>query len=201
MRQDFRLIRLDRQNALLAFPDTTRPDGLRDRAILETLYASGMRASELVALDESDLSVDPAAGDGEARIRRGKGGKERIALLGRSAVLALDAYLSSGRPILAGGKTGTALFLNRFGDRLSDRAVRRLFDRACSVVAASHKVTPHTLRHSFATHLLDHGADLRVVQELLGHSDLGTTQIYTFVSDTRLKEVYDRAHPRADDQT
>lgn len=186
--------------ALLAFPDTSRPDGLRDRAILEVLYASGMRAGELVALDLPDLSFDPERKEAEARIRRGKGAKERIALLGGAAVDALQAYLSHGRPPLAAGKPSTALFLNRFGNRLSDRAVRRLFDRACAAVATSHKVTPHTLRHSFATHLLDHGADLRVVQELLGHSDLSTTQIYTHVSDTRLKEVYDRAHPRADDQ-
>ena len=186
--------------ALLAFPDSTRADGLRDRAILEVLYASGMRASELVALDTTDLAVDSAPGEGEARIRRGKGGKERIALLGHASVQALESYLATGRPSLSQGKSSSALFLNRFGDRLSDRAVRRLFDRACSAVATSHKVTPHTLRHSFATHLLDHGADLRVVQELLGHSDISTTQIYTHVSDTRLKEVYERAHPRADDQ-
>jgi len=184
--------------ALLAAPDASKPDGLRDRAILETLYASGMRASELVALDVGDLAGTPE-GEGTARIRRGKGGKERIALLGRAAVAALRTYLDSGRPALAAGgsRRGDALFLNRFGGRLSDRGVRRLFDKYCAEVAASHKVTPHTLRHSFATHLLDHGADLRVVQELLGHADLSTTQVYTHVSTARLQDAYEKAHPRA----
>lgn len=190
----------DAVTALLAFPDPTRPDGLRDQALLEVLYASGMRASELVALDLEDLSLNETTGEGEARIRHGKGNKERIALLGRSAVRVLAQYLQTGRPVLTGPTPTRAIFLNRFGNRLSDRAVRRLFDKACTAVATSHKVTPHTLRHSFATHLLDHGADLRVVQELLGHSDLATTQIYTHVSAARLHEVYDRAHPRADDQ-
>ena len=180
--------------ALLSAPDPATPDGLRDRAILETLYASGMRAGELVALNTDDISVTDD-GEGAARIRRGKGGKERIALLGRSAIAALNAYRDSGRPLQAASakKPSSALFLNRFGGRLSDRGVRRLFDKHCAVVAESHKVTPHTLRHSFATHLLDHGADLRVVQELLGHADLATTQIYTHVSARRLKDVYDHA--------
>ena len=188
-----RAVSEDTVAALLAFPESAR-----DRAILETLYAGGLRASELVALDISDLTVDPENGEGEARIRRGKGGKERVALLGRPAVAAINAYLETERPTLAAhGKPTPALFLNRFGNRLSDRAIRRLFDSACGTVAASHKLTPHTLRHSFATHLLDHGADLRVVQELLGHSDLSTTQVYTHVSTKRLKEVYDKSHPLA----
>ena len=180
--------------ALLAFPDSAR-----DRAILETLYAGGLRASELVALDLADLTFDSENGEGEVRLRKGKGNKERIALLGRLAVVALQAYLSTERPTLAsqGRKPTSAVFLNRFGSRLSDRAVRRLFDSACGTISATHKLTPHTLRHSFATHLLDHGADLRVVQELLGHSDLSTTQVYTQVSTKRLKEVYEKAHPLA----
>ncbi|MDX1931045.1 MAG: tyrosine recombinase XerC [Capsulimonadales bacterium] len=183
---------------LLSAPDTGRPDGLRDRAILETLYASGMRASELVALDVRDLRFQEN-GEGEARVRRGKGDKERIALLGRPAVTALRAYLENGRPALrtATARPTDALFLNRFGGRLSDRSLRRLFDKYCESVAAAHKVTPHTLRHSFATHLLDHGADLRVVQELLGHTDLATTQIYTHVSVGRLEDIYHTAHPLA----
>jgi integrase/recombinase XerC len=156
-----------------------------------------MRASELVALAVSDVTFTPE-GEGTARIRRGKGGKERYALLGRAAVAALRAYLDSARPVLASaGTCPGALFLNRFGRRLSDRGVRRLFDKYCVVVAASHKVTPHSLRHSFATHLLDHGADLRVVQELLGHADLSTTQVYTHVSTARLQDAYEKAHPRA----
>jgi integrase/recombinase XerC len=188
----------DAVGALLAAPNASRPDGQRDRAILEVLYASGMRASELTALDIADLTFT-AEGEGTARIQRGKGGKERYALLGKAAVAALKTYLDGGRPaLLAGAKRPTnALFLNRWGGRLSDRGIRRLFDKYCDEVAASHKITPHTLRHTFATHLLDHGADLRVVQELLGHSDLATTQVYTHVSTARLKESYEKAHPRA----
>ena len=184
--------------ALLHAPDTVRPDGKRDRAILEVLYASGIRASELVALDRADVRLLDN-GEGEMRIRRGKGGKERIALLGSPAVAAVQTYQNEGRPLLlaAAKKPTEALFLNRFGGRLSDRGVRRLFDKYCESVAASHKITPHTLRHTFATHLLDNGADLRVVQELLGHADLSTTQIYTHVSTKRLQEVYDKAHPLA----
>ena len=187
----------DAVTLLLSAPNAATPDGLRDRAILETLYASGMRAGELVALNQEDISVTDA-GEGVARIRRGKGGKERLALLGRSAVIALNAYAAEGRPAqTASAKTvSPALFLNRFGGRLSDRGVRRLFDKYCLLVADQHKITPHTLRHSFATHLLDNGADLRVVQELLGHADLATTQIYTHVSTTRLKDAYGKAHPR-----
>jgi tyrosine recombinase XerC len=188
----------DAVTALLAAPNATKPDGLRDRAILEVLYASGMRASELVALNLSELTFT-AEGEGTARISHGKGNKERIALLGKCAVLALKIYLDSGRPLLlAEAKRPTdALFLNRFGGRLSDRGIRRLFDKYCNEVAASHKITPHTLRHTFATHLLDNGADLRIIQELLGHSDLATTQIYTHVSTQRLQDVYAKAHPRA----
>jgi len=190
----------DAVTALLHAPDAARPDGLRDRAILEVLYASGMRAGELVALDVGDIA-ETGGGEGTARIRRGKGGKERIALLGRAAITAVNAYLESGRPALAARNTGRvsspALFLNRFGGRLTDRSLRRLFDKYCDTVAAAHKVTPHTLRHSFATHLLDNGADLRVVQELLFLNDPATTQIYTHVTTTRMIEVYERAHPRA----
>jgi integrase/recombinase XerC len=189
-----KLLSEDAVAGLLSAPDTTRADGLRDRAILETLYASGLRASELVGLDTNDLQL--AGDEGIVRVRRGKGGKERLALLGRSAVAALSEYIASGRAVLASEKSRDALFLNRFGGRLTDRSLRRLFDKYCESVAANHKITPHSLRHSFATHLLDNGADLRVVQELLGHADIGTTQIYTHVSTARLEEVYDRAHPR-----
>ena len=188
----------DAVTALLYAPDSSTPDGLRDRAILETLYASGLRAGELVALETTDVSFTSLE-EGTVRVRQGKGGKERIALLGRSAVAALKEYQEKGRPIQqsAAKKPVPALFLNRFGGRLSDRGVRRLFDKYCLTVSESHKVTPHTLRHSFATHLLDHGADLRVVQELLGHADLATTHIYTHVSVKRLKDVYNSAHPAA----
>lgn len=195
----------DAVTALLAAPDPSRPDGLRDRAILEVLYASGIRAGELVALDLGDLSLTGGDDEGSLRIRQGKGNKERIALLGSASVAALRAYLASARPLLAAQPAtarppSAALFLNRWGDRLSDRGVRRLFDKYCLAVvaAASHKITPHTLRHSFATHLLDNGADLRVVQELLGHADLSTTQVYTHVTTTRMKDTYNKAHPRAE---
>jgi integrase/recombinase XerC len=184
---------------LLGAPDAARPDGLRDRAILEVLYASGIRGGELVALDIADLARTPD-GEGTLRIRHGKGNKERYALLGRPAISAVSAYLDRGRPAQAGAarRATTALFLNKLGGRLSDRGVRRLFDKYCAAAAAAHKVTPHTLRHSFATHLLDNGADLRVVQELLGHSDLSTTQVYTHVTTTRMKTAYDKAHPMGD---
>lgn len=195
-----RFLTEDAVGALLTAPDASRPDGLRDRAILEVLYASGMRASELVALDQADVRFTPED-EGTARIRRGKGGKERMALLGSASVTAIRRYQEAGRPALLNQaeRPTDALFLNRWGGRLSDRGVRRLFDKYCDVVATAHKVTPHTLRHSFATHLLDNGADLRVVQELLGHADLSTTQVYTHVTTSRMKDVYDKAHPRSRD--
>lgn len=170
------------------------PESARDRAILEVLYGAGLRASELVGLDTTDIQRDGE--EGIVQVRHGKGGKERLGLLGRRAMAAIDLYLAQERPVLARPETHEALFLNRFGGRLTDRSLRRLFDKYCDQVAADHKITPHSLRHTFATHLLDNGADLRVVQELLGHSDIGTTQIYTHVSTARLEEVYANAHPR-----
>jgi len=170
--------------------------GLRDRAILELLYASGVRVAELVGLDLAALDLR------ENRVRvRGKGNKERIALFGRPAAEALTRYLAEGRPALAGGDSlnlnnptaEQALFLNRDGRRLTARAVQILV-RKTGIAAGIGKAThPHLLRHSFATHLLDGGADLRVVQELLGHASAGTTQIYTHVSQARQREVYNAA--------
>ena len=179
---------------LLKAPDSTRPDGLRDRAILEVLYAAGLRASELVGLDSEDIFIEPS-GEGTLKVRFGKGNKERMAFLGKPAVLAIEIYLRTGRPVLLSGKQGDALFLNRFGTRLTDRSVRRMFDKYANSVAASHKITPHTLRHTFATHLLENGADLRVIQELLGHADLATTQIYTHVTTERKQKVHQENHP------
>ncbi|MGC4047870.1 MAG: tyrosine recombinase [Armatimonas sp.] len=170
------------------------PESHRDRAILEVLYGAGLRASELVGLDTTDIQRDGE--EGIVRVRHGKGGKERLALLGSRAMAAIDLYLGRERQTLARPESKDALFLNRFGGRLTDRSLRRLFDKYCDQVAADHKITPHSLRHTFATHLLDNGADLRVVQELLGHADIGTTQIYTHVSTARLEEVYASAHPR-----
>ena len=170
---------------------------LRDRALVETAYAAGLRISELAAADLGSLDLRR----GEIRVM-GKGRKERIGLLGRPALAALAAYLEDGRPVLAqrdrhGGQPPTELFLNHLGGALGVRGLRYRLDRLCRHAGLPEGVSPHTLRHSFATHLLDGGADLRVVQELLGHDSLATTQIYTHVSPTRLRAAYRDAHPRA----
>ncbi|MBN1259272.1 MAG: tyrosine recombinase XerC [Anaerolineae bacterium] len=177
---------------LLAVPDNNTPQGSRDKAILETLYASGVRVSELEGLDVRDVALS----SGEMRVI-GKGDKERMTLLGQPAVSALRAYLTSGRPKLAGERPSLALFLNRFGGRLSVRSISEIVRRAGVAAGIEQTVTPHLLRHTFATHMLDGGADLRVVQELLGHASLVTTQIYAHVTQKRAREVYGRAHPRA----
>jgi len=190
-------LRLGEVEHLLDAPDTATPDGLRDKALMELLYASGLRAGEAQALDLADLQLD----EEELRVRHGKGDKERIAMLGRAAIDALRDYLRHGRPVLeannTSGKADPAVFLNKFGKRLSDRGIRRTFDKYFKEASERLKTTPHTLRHSFATHLLNNGADLRAVQELLGHAHLVTTQIYTHVTTDHMKEVYDKAHPRA----
>jgi len=174
------------------------PLDLRDRALLETLYAAGLRVGELVGLNLADLDLDAAL----LRLR-GKGGKDRLAPIGSAAVNAMSEYLRLGRPRLAaaGEVAGSdspraPLFLNRYGARLSDRGVRKVLDRHIARAAQERGISPHTLRHCFATHLLENGADLRVVQELLGHARLSTTQVYTRVTAERLKEVYHRTHPR-----
>jgi integrase/recombinase XerC len=191
-----KFLRDDQTNALLCAPDPATPLGLRDRALLETLYASGMRAGEMVKLDVADIDFP----QGVVRVI-GKGDKERIALLGQPALAALRSYLERARPLLASREPAAApnqpLFVNRYGARLSDRGVRKLFTRYCDQAASSVDITPHVLRHTFATHLLNNGADLRMVQELLGHSSLATTQIYTHVTTARLQDVYRKAHPRA----
>jgi len=190
-----KFLRSEEIEALMNAPDSSSA-GLRDRALLELLYGSGIRAGEAAKLDVEDVDLDQA----EIRIRRGKGGKERRALLGKAAQDAIYAYLWRGRPALAEHArigTSSALLLNKFGERLSDRGIRRTFDKYVEAVGGRLKITPHVLRHSFATHLLENGADLRAVQELLGHANLVTTQIYTHVTADRLKSVYDRAHPLA----
>jgi integrase/recombinase XerC len=184
---------------LLAAPDPATPQGQRDRAMLELLYAGGVRVSELLALDL--VSLDLA----QAQVRvLGKGAKERIVLIGQPAVAALRAYLADGRERLlapasgaTGGRRVTALFLNRFGARLSVSMFTRTLSDYAARAGIEHAVTPHMLRHSFATHMLDGGADLRSVQELLGHESLGTTQIYTHVSQSHLRDTVLSAHPRA----
>ncbi len=180
-------------DALLEAPDEATPAGLRDRAILELLYATGVRGSELEAIDVSDVEF----GRREIRVL-GKGSKERVVIFGKAAQEALAEYLSRGRPhLLKENRDEPALFLNRFGKRLSVRSVRDILEKYLMQVAAELHLSPHSLRHSFATHLLDGGADLRAVQELLGHSSLGTTQVYTHVSNQRLQAAFRRAHPRA----
>ena len=165
--------------------------GKRDRAILETIYSGGLRVSEAVKRDVADATL----GQGMARIREGKGGKDRLAPLGRPAVRAIEAWLDERRRRIP--KENSALFVNSRGGRLDVRSVRRIIDAAALAAGLGRHVKPHTLRHSFATHLLDRGADLRSVQELLGHENLTTTQIYTHVGVRRLREVYEKAHPRA----
>jgi integrase/recombinase XerC len=163
---------------------------LRDAAILEVLYSTGMRVSEVVALDLEH--VDPI---GEVVRVRGKGKRERLAPLGSYALRALDRYLAARAD--AGPIDKKAVFVNRHGRRLSMRSVRRKLAKYLAIAGLDPKVSPHTLRHSFATHMLERGADLRAVQELLGHRSLSTTQIYTHVTAGRLKEIYESAHPRA----
>jgi integrase/recombinase XerD len=176
--------------ALLAAASGDGPIDRRDRAVLELAYATGLRASEVVAVDIAALDEDP----GMLRVR-GKGSVERWVPVGAFAKEAIDAWLAGGRPVLAGPRAGDALFVNRRGRRLTRIGFWEIVrDRARA--AGLRSISPHTLRHSFATHLLEGGADLRVVQELLGHADLSTTQVYTRVDSTYLREVHKSFHPR-----
>jgi integrase/recombinase XerD len=169
------------------------PRGLRDRALLEVLYGTGARISEAVGLAVDDLDIDAAAA-----LLHGKGGKDRIVPIGRHARAAVEAYLVRGRPALVGAGRGTAaLFVNHRGGQLSRQSAWMVLRQAAERAGITAAVSPHTLRHSFATHLLDGGADVRVVQELLGHASVSSTQIYTMVTVERLREVYATAHPRA----
>jgi integrase/recombinase XerD len=177
---------------LLEPPDPTTPAGLRDGAILELLYATGLRVAELSALDIGD--VDLAQGLVKAT---GKGDKQRIVPIHRLAAGRVRAWLLSGRPRLARIDTDQALFLNRSGRRMQPGAVRRMMTRYLAAIGAATSLSPHAIRHTFATRLLENGADLRTVQELLGHVALSTTQIYTHVSVRRLQDVHGQAHPRA----
>jgi integrase/recombinase XerC len=166
--------------------------GLRDRAILELLYSAGLRVGELVSLNIEDFDLN----GGMVRVL-GKGNKERLVPFGSKAAVALDRWLEGGKELRAKSTAPEAVFLNLRGGRLTDRSVRRVLDRRISEAAIRGHVSPHALRHSFATHLLGAGADLRAIQELLGHSSLSTTQRYTHVSTDALMRVYDKAHPRA----
>jgi len=183
----------DQVAKLLETPSNDQPAGLRDRAILETLYSAGLRVSELVALNLGDWGRDA-----NVLTVRGKGRKERIAPVGRFAAAALLAWLEFRRPAPDISPADLdAVFLNRFGRRLSARSVGRLLEKHIAEAGLDQLTSPHTLRHSFASHMLDGGADLRSVQELLGHKSLTTTQIYTHVSPRRLRETYEKAHPHA----
>jgi integrase/recombinase XerC len=199
-RQNKRLpkaINVEQVEKLLSAPDDTDLLGARDRAILETLYSTGIRVSELVGINRGD--VDDSA---EALIVRGKGRKERIVPLGSHALTALRHYVSMLDRAPLPGRAPTdpvaPLFVNKHGTRLSTRSVRRKVSKYLITAGLDPDISPHTLRHSFATHLLDNGADLRSVQELLGHQSLSTTQVYTHLTTQRMRDAYDHAHPRAE---
>lgn len=188
---------VDQITKVILKPDTNTTAGLRDRAMLETLYSTGIRVSELVGLDSQDIDFI----SGVAKVF-GKGSKERVVPIGDEALRAIRRYNDNKKTCLPAGRdkkerSRDAVFLNNRGGRLTDRSVRRMLDKYIHACAIEEKISPHSLRHSFATHLLDRGADLRSVQELLGHMNLSTTQIYTHVTMDRLKTVYDKAHPRA----
>jgi integrase/recombinase XerC len=185
---------LDQTFRLLELPPSTTALGQRDRALFETLYGCGLRVGELVGLNIQSIRLDLGM-----LLVLGKGNKERWVPVGEHAIASLRIYIDEGRIRLLNNSPNDhdALFLNRDGTRLSDRSVRRILDKYMAVMADVNHISPHTLRHSFATHLLEAGADLRTVQELLGHEHLSTTQIYTHVTKDHLQSIYNRAHPRA----
>jgi len=185
---------LEEAEKLLESLPTNSPLALRDKAILETFYATGIRVSEMVNLNLDDLNLI----GGFIRVL-GKGRKERIVPIGSKARKALEDYLKQGRIHLAKEQPNfqSPLFLNKSGQKISDRSIRRLVDKYAQKLDLQKKISPHVFRHSFATHLLNSGADLRAVQEMLGHADISTTQIYTHITKERLKKVYQNAHPRS----
>jgi integrase/recombinase XerD len=185
-------LNVEEVNRLLEQPDVTNPVGMRDRAMIELLYSAGLRVSELVNLRLSDLQMETGC------VRCiGKGNKERLVPMGRTAVTAVKAYLNGSRQALAGKNASPYLFLNRFGARIGRIGFWKKLSDYGRQAGLRLKLKPHMLRHSFATHLLERGADLRSVQLMLGHADISTTQIYTHVAKDRLKEVYKAHHPRA----
>jgi integrase/recombinase XerD len=187
-----RVLTVKEVERLLAQPDPAQPAGVRDRAMLELLYATGIRVSELVSLNVNDVSLEM----GYIKCS-GKGSKERIVPLGTLAIQSCRDYLAAPRKRLIKDREETALFVNHHGHRLTRQGFWKIVKKYAADAKVEKEITPHTLRHSFATHLLENGADLRSVQEMLGHADISTTQIYTHVTKGRLKEVYARTHPRA----
>ena len=183
---------IDEMGRLLAVPDLSSPVGQRDRALMELLYASGLRVSELVQLNLEQVNLDSR----EIRVW-GKGSKERVVLMGEPAAEALSVYLSQGRPTLLGEKRSHAVFVTKDGQRITERRVQKNLEEIAAKAGIGKRVHPHMLRHTFATHLLDGGADLRVVQELLGHANLSSTQIYTHVTKSQARKMYLSAHPMA----
>jgi integrase/recombinase XerD len=188
-----KVLSLEEVETLLDTPDTSTHYGIRDKAMLEILYATGIRVSELIGLQIGDVHLSM----GFVRCI-GKGNKERIIPLGKTAIEATDIYLKNGRPHFVSKKNrDDSLFLNHHGKKLTRQGFWKILKNLTREAGIEKELTPHTLRHSFATHLLENGADLRAVQEMLGHADISTTQIYTHVSKTRLKDVYSQFHPRA----
>lgn len=190
-------ITVEQVERLLSAPDDNDLLGARDRAILETLYSTGIRVSEVVGINRGDINLEA-----ESVLIRGKGRKERVIPLGSHALRALSHYVrmldAAGLASADPSDSNRPLFVNKHGSRLSSRSVRRKVAKYLTQVGLDPDISPHTLRHSFATHLLDNGADLRAVQELLGHQSLSTTQVYTHLTTQRIREAYDRAHPRAE---
>ena len=186
------VLSLNEVEILLQNPDTGTPAGLRDKAMLELLYATGMRVSELIGLAVQDVNLD----SGFVRCL-GKGNKERLVPLGSVAATALREYLAEGRPKMLRNRDVKTLFVNHHGRKMTRQGFWKLLKKQAQEAHIRGEITPHTLRHSFATHLLDNGADLRAVQEMLGHADISTTQIYTHITRSRMRKVYEDAHPRA----
>jgi integrase/recombinase XerD len=186
------LLSHDEVDKLLASPDVRSTAGLRDRAMLELLYATGLRVSELVCLKLNDVNLET-----RVLIARGKGDKERLVPVGAPAADAVKAYLTVARERLLHGRRSKDLFVTPRGGRMTRQGFSKILDRHARAAGIRRKISPHKLRHSFATHLLEGGADLRAVQEMLGHADVSTTQIYTHVDRTHVKRLYDRFHPRA----